>query len=785
MKKRLISVLLCLAVAMGCMPLAAFAAGQEAYSVSTVEELIAAVLAINANGGDAAITLEGDITLSRDKWSAAGGSTDSGLTFQNGNVTIYGNGHTITADCSGNGGIDIRGTASVSLGAADYEQSLTLQGGGGNVNLTIPLLRLAENAALFLYDGVTVKDSLSLGTPAGIQLSGSSTCTMYGGQITNCNNGASVAGGVMVDNNASFFLCGGVISDCSGVSGGAVQISRQGRMLFSGGVIERCAGNTGGGVSLQYAAPIGDGSGAVVPGFTMIGGIIRSCSATQYGGGVCLYATEAAAEITGGSITDCEAGVYGGGAACLWGTLVVDNAAVCNNTAGQAADDIINYSGTITLGGIPAEQTLSSTGKTIEGWFDDGGDGGRWRYDETDPAQNYLQKKPPVTDFAEQLCVKAAHGLSYTVTYVLNGGSGTGYDPERVAEGETVRLKAAPSRSGYTFLAWTDGTADYQPGDCVTVERDLTFLAKWKKNSTSSATYYTLTYETDGGTSYTAEIHRKGDVVKLDKRPVREDHIFAGWYADRACTQKLESIRMTGDKTVYAGWTQMWTPPALNGDAHVAYIIGYDDGLVHPEANMTRAEVATIFFRLLREEVRLAHRTTENSFADVSKERWYNTAVSTLADMGIVNGYPEGGFGPGDPITRGEFAAICARFDEREAFDAPVFTDIAQHWAEAEIEKAAGNGWVTGYPDGTFQPDRWITRSEGMAMINRVLNRNPEAPEDLLPDMITWPDNQDVGKWYYIEVQEATNSHAYERNDRAAERWTAIEKAPDWAALES
>ena len=376
MKKRLISVLLCLAVAMGCMPLAAFAAGQAEYSVSTVEELIAAVLAINANGGDAAITLEGDITLSRDKWSAAGGGTDSGLTFQNGNVTIYGNGHTITADCSSNRGIDIRGTASVSLGAADYEQSLTLQGGGGNVNLTIPLLHLAENAALFLYDGVTVKDSLSLGTPAGIQLSGSSTCTMYGGQITNCNNGASVAGGVMVDNNASFFLCGGVISDCSGVSGGAVQISRQGRMLFSGGVIERCAGNMGGGVSLQYAAPIGDGSGAVVPGFTMTGGIIRSCSATQYGGGVCLYATEAAAEITGGSITDCEAGVYGGGAACLWGTLVVDNAAVCNNTAGQAADDIINYSGTITLGGIPAEQTLSSTGKTIEGWFDDGGDGG-------------------------------------------------------------------------------------------------------------------------------------------------------------------------------------------------------------------------------------------------------------------------------------------------------------------------------------------------------------------------------------------------------------------------
>ncbi len=226
------------------------------------------------------------------------------------------------------------------------------------------------------------------------------------------------------------------------------------------------------------------------------------------------------------------------------------------------------------------------------------------------------------------------------------------------------------------------------------------------------------------------------------------------------------------------------TPSALNSDDHFAYVIGYSDGLVHPEADITRAEVATIFFRLLDEEVRSEFMTRSNRFSDVNPDDWFNTAVSTMSALGIINGYPDGTFGPYDPISRAEFAAIAARFDAAAADRTANFTDIDGHWAALEISRAAEKGWVNGYTDGSFKPDQDITRAEAMALINRVLNRNPKDVADLLPDMIIWPDNLDTKKWYYLDVQEATNSHDYERKTDHTEMWTYLRKAPDWAALE-
>ncbi|MCR4963203.1 MAG: S-layer homology domain-containing protein [Firmicutes bacterium] len=226
------------------------------------------------------------------------------------------------------------------------------------------------------------------------------------------------------------------------------------------------------------------------------------------------------------------------------------------------------------------------------------------------------------------------------------------------------------------------------------------------------------------------------------------------------------------------------TPPMLNDGDHFAYVIGYPDGLVHPQARITRAETATIFFRLLDENVRNANLRKDNSFRDVNLGNWYNTAVSTMSGLGIIKGYPNGQFKPNGFITRAEFAAIAARFDRTPSVYAASFTDIGGHWAKAEIGKAAANGWVNGYTDNTFKPDQYITRAEAMALINRVLNRNPESPADLLQDMIKWPDNMDTAKWYYLDVQEATNSHDYERKANHTERWTKINKAVDWAGLE-
>ena len=227
-------------------------------------------------------------------------------------------------------------------------------------------------------------------------------------------------------------------------------------------------------------------------------------------------------------------------------------------------------------------------------------------------------------------------------------------------------------------------------------------------------------------------------------------------------------------------------PTGLNGDDHFAYIVGYPDGNVKPGGNITRAEVATIFFRLLTEDVRTANSTQSNSLSDVSRGQWFNHAISTLSSMGIVKGNPDGTFDPDAPITRAEFAAIAARFDDKNTNTTSNFSDIASHWAKDEIGVAANKGWINGYPDSTFRPDQYITRAEAMTLVNRVLNRLPEKSEDLLDDMIKWPDNADASVWYYLAVQEATNSHEYSDKSDADkyEKWTKIRDARDWTELE-
>ena len=227
-------------------------------------------------------------------------------------------------------------------------------------------------------------------------------------------------------------------------------------------------------------------------------------------------------------------------------------------------------------------------------------------------------------------------------------------------------------------------------------------------------------------------------------------------------------------------------PTGLNGDDHFAYIVGYPNGNVEPNGNITRAEVATIFFRLLTEEVRTANSTQSNSLSDVTRGQWFNHAVSTLSSMGIVKGHNDGTFAPNAPITRAEFAAIAARFDDKNTDTSSKFTDIASHWAKNEIGIAANKGWINGYPDGTFRPNQYITRAEAMTLVNRVLNRLPENSSDLLDSMIKWPDNSDASAWYYLAVQEATNSHAYsdKSKDDKYEKWTTIRETRDWTELE-
>jgi len=375
----------------------------------------------------------------------------------------------------------------------------------------------------------------------------------------------------------------------------------------------------------------------------------------------------------------------------------------------------------------------------------------------------------------------------HTVSYDLNGGVGAygvDYSTEKVAEGKNIVTKDAPERSGFAFLGWKETNDLYDAGINVAVNRDLHFVAQWSPKEIVLI-QYTLSYVTNGGNDIPSETYYPGKTVELTKVPEKEGFDFAGWYLDEELTQKVSEVVMRSDITVYAAWTEKEggheTPDKLNGDDHFAYVVGYPDGTVRPEANITRAEATVIFFRLLKEEVREQYLSSSNGFTDVSDDAWFNTAVSTMANLGIIKGRTSDTFDPDSYITRAEFAAICARFDDSEYETVHIFTDIEGHWAEEDINEAAAHGWIGGYGDGTFRPDQYITRGEAMSLINRVLNRLPETKDDLHSDMITWPDNSDTEAWYYLAVQEATNSHDYEKKDDIYEKWIAITQAPDWA----
>ena len=266
------------------------------------------------------------------------------------------------------------------------------------------------------------------------------------------------------------------------------------------------------------------------------------------------------------------------------------------------------------------------------------------------------------------------------------------------------------------------------------------------------------------------------DTTPVGNAKVEKDTVFTYTYAKKSSSgggSHKPTVTIPDD-----------VPTGLNGDDHYAYIVGYPDSTVRPQNGITRAEVATIFFRLLTDETRNANSTKTNSYSDVAADAWYNHAVSTLSAMGIVKGDSHGKFNPNAPITRAEFAAIAARFDDKANTTAVDFSDIASHWAKDEISAAANNGWINGYTDGTFRPNNKITRAEAMTLVNRVLKRLPETAEDLHNDMIKWSDNSDTSAWYYLAVQEATNSHYYDLKENKHEKWSKLRETRDWTELE-
>ena len=389
--------------------------------------------------------------------------------------------------------------------------------------------------------------------------------------------------------------------------------------------------------------------------------------------------------------------------------------------------------------------------------------------------------------------VNAPDTYQVTVKNSTATNSGAGfYEADK-----TVTIHAG-SRSNYTFIGWTTSSgvtfADASRADTTfkMPAKAVEVTANWKYTGSDSDNDkdddYTLKYVTNGGKVISSETKSRSWVKDYEDlpTPTRSGYRFEGWYYDTRLTDKVtDDVKVNKTVvTLYARWSSSETPGMLNDEDHFAYVQGYSDGNVHPYGLISRAETTTIFFRLLTDEVRDDNLLTSNTYTDVTNDYWANTAISTMTGLGIVQGRSATTFDPKAPITRAQFAAICARFDTGVSSGSRTFSDISGHWAEKYIERAAELGWIQGFADGTFRPDTYITRAQAMTMINRVLNRTPEDEEDLLEGMKVWPDCN-PGDWFYLAVQEATNSHDFEHKAGNYETWTKLMKNPDWTRYEN
>ena len=383
----------------------------------------------------------------------------------------------------------------------------------------------------------------------------------------------------------------------------------------------------------------------------------------------------------------------------------------------------------------------------------------------------------------------SANTYHYEVHYFLQAPDGSYMEKEvdKTPTGvfdTTVTITPDPNRYGAHY-SYNSGKSTVS--GVVTVDDPTTILKLYVYYDLD---FHTLTFDTMGGSKIAPETVRHGLTVAKPKDPVNGGYWFDGWYTDKTYRTPYNfATPLTQDTTIYAKWFLIVLPgvtvkkntPKLNTADHFAYVQGYPDGTVKPAGNITRAETAAILFRLMDDASRKTYYSTKSGFRDVASGSWYNTYVATLNNAGVITDSSNGYFRPNEAITRAELAAMLAKFSETTGA-ANYFNDVsASYWAANAIAICAKLGWITGYPDGTFRPDKNVTRAELMAMINRATGRAPKSADAFLPGMKTWIDNTS-DKWYYLDVQEATNSHSY--TVKGSETWTALTSDPNWSLYE-
>lgn len=482
-------------------------------------------------------------------------------------------------------------------------------------------------------------------------------------------------------------------------------------------------------------------------------------------------------------------------------------AAVQNDLAVQS--EIIYEKVNPETGKIVGATATVKSGSVFEGWYND------LTKKNVETSKTFVPQQQNGR-YVSASYVARFRPYRYTLHYEANGGTGK-MDNQIFQHGQILPLNDCTySREGYDFMGWENGEKQFSNK----AEVQFTDLVPSPKDG-DSATLYAVWQERDVTLNYASSDESLGTVTAGSETigaatgkstgstaQAKSGARFDGWYsADGTLLSPELTFVPTKEAAVWQGTTYYAhfsakrspstpstpakpdetkptlapIPEMLNGEDHYAYLLGYEDGTVRPNGSISRAEVATVLFRLLKDDVRTQNLTKDNAYSDVPDTAWYSTAVSTLSKMGVISGYPDGTFRPNAPITRAEFAAMIARFDETaKSADTP-FTDISGHWAENAIGKAYGNGWVEGSSKTLFCPESNLTRAETATLLNRVLHRLPEKESDLLANQIAWPDNPETF-WGYLTIQEATNSHEYERKaDGVHETQTVKRENRDWS----
>ena len=721
-----------------------------------------------------------------------GDSTNGVFTMYGG--TISGN----TATMGGGGGVSSGGTFIMHGGTIENNESLSF-GLGGGVN--------------------TVGSSNNFIN--GVQVPNIANFVMHGGVITDNHTRGNAGGGLHVGIDATFTMYAGafITNNTSVIHGGGVNFN--GTITMNGGEI---SGNTA----------TTDGGGLAGMGLlTINNGRISGNTANRNGGGVF---ADGLVTMNGGAITDNTANGtaanQGGGGVFVtnWGGFVMHGGEVSYNTAVNDGGGVFSVRHPLNYR-VPLEPSFNMDYTNIRINEDAVFTGNRARFAVVphESAANLdhrlVSRNTSIFDhLVNNYDVNFAPVNRHLLTF-QPGANGTLNDDTSdvtfyVYSGATLNESFIPAPApdygwqfdGWRYIGQASNTANLDGAAIAqwTATGARTFVAQWVQ-------VQTVTFDLNGGTSEAIESQTVPHDMQATRPvdPTRENHTFDEWTTDQAGTEAWDfATGVTEDMTLYAQWTpvnnpgggfpggqlpQPPQPPQIPGGGYgpvdmrnrQAYLIGRGDGFIRPHANITRAEVATIFFRLISDEARANYWEQANTFPDVQLTNWFNNAVSTTTNAGVFSGFPNGTFAPNQTITRAELAAAVVRFmggSGNTVSTTNSFTDISNHWARNYINTAAENGWVQGANGigGAFNPDRPITRAETAAIINRIFVRLSESPDDLLRDyMLTWPDNANEDIWYFLYMQSASNSYYYKMRDcDVFSIWLEIAQPRDWTVLE-